>query len=345
MLSIIVTVYNTEKYIKRCITSLLNQSINSYEIILVDDGSPDRCAIICDEYSKLDSRIKVIHKKNQGLGMARNSGLEIAKGDYVAFVDSDDYVESNYFKELLELAQKYDVDVCVSGKIYIDNGKRIKTRDCVSAELQNRYIRDKNVIKTFTAKVVSPNQKGTDYCSLSACFSLFRRLLFTVNNLSFVSERQFLSEDMEFNMNLYQVCESIYLSDICGYHYWYNENSLSRSNKKNRFSLLEKTTSAIEIKLNKYNIIGEDYRIAAYFWVNFEKCINQEIRYQNKGDYDKAEQNIKSMLSSPVTQKYLKIVYNNPCLPKEQSILCILLMGKHIKILILLLRIYNLIRH
>ena len=92
MLSIIVPIYKTEKYLKNCIDSLLEQNLNSFEIILVDDGSPDNSPRICDEYASLDKRIKVIHKMNEGLGMARNSGIEIAQGDYITFLDSDDYV-------------------------------------------------------------------------------------------------------------------------------------------------------------------------------------------------------------------------------------------------------------
>ena len=92
LLSIIVPVYNVEKYIERCIKSILNQSFTNFELILVDDGSPDNCGKICDEYKKKDSRIKVIHKKNGGLSDARNAGLNIATGKYIGFVDSDDII-------------------------------------------------------------------------------------------------------------------------------------------------------------------------------------------------------------------------------------------------------------
>lgn len=91
--SIIVPIYNVEKYLDRCMASLLNQTLEDIEIIMVDDGSPDRCPKMCDEYAKKDSRVKVVHKKNGGLGYARNSGLDVATGEYVAFVDSDDYVD------------------------------------------------------------------------------------------------------------------------------------------------------------------------------------------------------------------------------------------------------------
>ena len=90
LVSVIVPIYNVERYLDECIKSIISQSFINLEIILVDDGSPDRCPEMCDGYAKQDQRIKVIHKKNGGLGFARNSGLDVATGDYVMFVDSDD---------------------------------------------------------------------------------------------------------------------------------------------------------------------------------------------------------------------------------------------------------------
>ena len=106
-LSIIVPVYKVERYIERCISSLRNQTLTDIEIILVDDGSPDLCPQLCDEYAQKDSRIKVIHKANAGLGYARNSGLEIATGEYVAFVDSDDWLTEKYLEILLQKSSRF----------------------------------------------------------------------------------------------------------------------------------------------------------------------------------------------------------------------------------------------
>lgn len=98
MISIIVPVYNVEKYLERCIESIVNQTYKDIEIILVDDGSPDNCSVICDRYAEKDNRIKVIHKQNGGLINARKSGLEIAQGDYIGFVDSDDWIEPEMYE-------------------------------------------------------------------------------------------------------------------------------------------------------------------------------------------------------------------------------------------------------
>ena len=113
--SVIVPIYNVEKYLDRCVTSIVNQTLHDIEIILVDDGSPDNCPQMCDEWAERDSRIRVVHKKNEGLGYARNSGMDLARGEYIAFVDSDDYVNENTYKKLGSL-----VKPCVYPKI-IDN--------------------------------------------------------------------------------------------------------------------------------------------------------------------------------------------------------------------------------
>lgn len=112
MISVIVPIYKVEKYLKRCVNSLLAQSYSDFELILVDDGSPDNCGNICEEYAAKDKRIRVIHKENGGLSDARNVGLGIAKGEYIAFVDSDDWVATNYLETLLKVIELTDSDIC-----------------------------------------------------------------------------------------------------------------------------------------------------------------------------------------------------------------------------------------
>lgn len=115
--SVIVPVYKVEKYLKKCVNSLLLQDYNDYEIILVDDGSPDKCPQMCDEYERKEKIVKVIHKVNGGLSDARNVGVKNARGKYVIFVDSDDYVNENHISSLYSLIQKYDADVACSPPI------------------------------------------------------------------------------------------------------------------------------------------------------------------------------------------------------------------------------------
>ncbi|MBR9647298.1 glycosyltransferase family 2 protein [Clostridium tyrobutyricum] len=113
IVSIIVPIYNVERYINKCIDSILSQTFKKFELILVDDGSPDSCGEMCDKYAKLDYRIKVIHKKNGGLSSARNAGIDIAQGKYIGFIDSDDWIKNDMYESLYKAIIKYDADISI----------------------------------------------------------------------------------------------------------------------------------------------------------------------------------------------------------------------------------------
>ena len=133
LISVIVPIYKVEKYLRKCIESILSQTYTNLEIILVDDGSPDKCGEICDEYEKRDSRIKVIHKKNGGLSDARNAGLDIMAGNYVAFVDSDDWIEPQMYEHLLEKLHYFHADISIGGvSCDLDDNGIINTEKIVS---------------------------------------------------------------------------------------------------------------------------------------------------------------------------------------------------------------------
>jgi len=119
MISIIDPIYNVEAYLDRCVQSIFNQTYDNYELILVDDGSPNYSGEKCDQYAKQDKRVIVIHKQNGGLSDARNAGLEIAKGEYIVFVDSDDWLAPQYLKCLLKTAEDTDSDIVECGMRYI----------------------------------------------------------------------------------------------------------------------------------------------------------------------------------------------------------------------------------
>jgi len=119
LISVIIPVYNVEKYLDRCVDSVVNQTYKNLEIILVDDGSPDKCPQMCDDWAKKDKRIKVIHKENGGLSDARNCALDVMKGQYVCFVDSDDYVKLNYVEFLYNLLKKYNTKISVADNLMI----------------------------------------------------------------------------------------------------------------------------------------------------------------------------------------------------------------------------------
>lgn len=128
LISVIVPVYNVEDYLDRCIESIVNQTYKNLEIILVDDGSSDNCPVMCDEWAKKDSRIKVIHKENGGLSDARNYGIELSAGEYLSFVDSDDYVDSDFIESLHSAIEKFNTKLSICNMTTFDeNGKTDET--------------------------------------------------------------------------------------------------------------------------------------------------------------------------------------------------------------------------
>ena len=151
LISVIVPVYKVEKYLEKCIESVLKQTYTNLQIILVDDGSPDNCGKICDEYAKKDSRIEVIHKANGGLSDARNVGISKAKGRYIGFVDSDDYIKEDMYEILLNLIKKYDADVSICNLYDVIDGnecirnKENGIREYSRLDILKKVLLDKNI--------------------------------------------------------------------------------------------------------------------------------------------------------------------------------------------------------
>ena len=128
LISVIVPIYKVEEYLDRCVESLINQTYKNLEIILVDDGSPDNCPQMCEAWAQKDSRIKVVHKENGGLSDARNAGFEVATGDIISFIDSDDWIEPEMFETMLSQMEKDDSDIVSCGVNWVEeNGSVIRT--------------------------------------------------------------------------------------------------------------------------------------------------------------------------------------------------------------------------
>lgn len=220
-ISIIVPIYNIEEYLEKCISSIIKQTYTNLQIILVDDGSTDNSGKICDEYAMIDSRIQVIHKENQGLVVARKSGLRCADGRYIGFVDGDDYIDSCMYEQLVQFMEKNDVDFVHSG--YYKNDSKVvmgPDNECV-IELENN-----NLQSVFDQKVFDTT--NLDFISPSIWSKLFKRELIT-EAYNKVPDNQSYGED------LISLCECILLSKRIGildrafYHYRIRGGSLSHS--------------------------------------------------------------------------------------------------------------------
>lgn len=190
LVSIVLPIYNVEKYLDRCIESVINQTYRNLEILLVDDGSPDDCPQKCEEWAKKDGRIKVIHKANAGLGYARNTGIENASGEYICFFDSDDYIDPSTIEKAYNTAQKNNSDMVLFGHYDVNaQGKIVRTyiptidkESYVSSEVQEVLLPD----------LVSDNPatgKSTNLW-LSACFCMYSMERKKVKRSAITSARQ-----------------------------------------------------------------------------------------------------------------------------------------------------------
>ena len=230
--SIIVPIYNVEPYLDRCMQSLLKQTLKDIEIILVDDASPDNCPSMCDNYAKQDSRIKVIHKKNEGLGFARNSGLEIATGKYIAFLDSDDFVDISMYEKLYSTATEYNLDTVFCGFNQYDS-HHIKSKQEVSTLTiyKSKDIKDKVLLNMIAG---NPEQKEDRTLFMSVWHAIYSNKLIQKNKIRFCSEREIISEDIIFDIDYLTQAQRIAYIPDCLYYYCLNTNSLSRIFRKDR---------------------------------------------------------------------------------------------------------------
>ncbi len=208
-ISVIVPIYNVERYLRRCVDSILSQSFSDFELILVDDGSPDRCGIICDEFANEDTRICVIHQKNTKIAAARNAGLDIAKGEWIAFVDPDDWLHKDYLKILLSGVLE-DSDIVIGGFLRTPNEK-VKDSDYIRAVFRNISIED--VYKDSHAHT-------------HAWGRLIRRSI--IDKLRYISGTEPV-EDICFNELLYRNDMKFRMTDAKLYYYYIRPGSASNS--------------------------------------------------------------------------------------------------------------------
>ncbi len=216
MISIIIPVFNVENYLRQCLQSVIEQTFTDWECILVDDGSKDRSGVICDEFAKMDSRFAAIHQENRGVSAARNKGLQVAKGEYICFIDSDDWVKKTYLSDMLAGMEDKAVDMVVTGlsKIY-------PNRSSMSFSPPQRCIIKANdqYTKTFIDNV------GLFYGPTSI---LYKTSIIRYNNLSFPVDFSF-GEDTIFNFRYLNHVNDILLLPVINYFYRTNKGTLSSS--------------------------------------------------------------------------------------------------------------------
>ena len=229
-ISVIVPVYKAEKYLEACVQSILSQTYGDFELILVEDGSPDRCGEICDRLAETDCRIRVIHKKNEGVSIARNTGIALARGEYLAFVDSDDTVDAGFLEAAIDGICSGDVDLFICG-LLMETWKDNEIVDTV------RY---KNChTQVYSVKELL-EQRDHDYPQICICgpwCKLYKRTIVEENEIRF-PENISTGEDTCFVLGVLEHSSRVYFSEDCYYHY-------RRGNEESLFSRFHPDTYEI----------------------------------------------------------------------------------------------------
>ena len=218
LISVVIPVYNVEKYLNKCVDSVLQQTYSEIEIILVDDGSTDKSGKICDNYIKKDSRIKVIHKENGGLSSARNAGIENAIGEFICFIDSDDFIELEMLEKLVKSMLDYNADMAICNRNHLfENGKKY-----VKFDMLNQIKEMNNLEALFELN-------NFKYFDISACGRLYKKSLFS--NIKFPVGK--LCEDYYVMYRIIEMCNKILYISQPLYNYFQRKGSITKVPKLN----------------------------------------------------------------------------------------------------------------
>ena len=337
LISVIVPIYNVSRYLERCMESLLHQTYKNIEIIMVDDGSPDDCGKKCDRYAAEEPRIKVIHKKNAGLGMARNSGLEIAEGEYVMFIDSDDYTDVRMIERLYHRLTEEGADTCFCR--YYDTSSEGKDELARETYLKQSYCGDETK-KVLLGMIGSlPEQAGDVEIGMSVWKGLYSLDIIRDNGILFPSEREYISEDIIFHMQYLVKAKHIVIEGTANYHYCDNGASLTKSYKADRFQmekvLLKKEVQELNQIFKKDEYAGRLYKA---FLGRVRHCIAQEVNANP--DKKSAGKNIKGICDDPLVQKILE-EYDDRKLQKTKRMVNFLIRHRQVTALAVIFKIKN----
>ena len=293
-ISVIVPVYNTEKYLRKCVDSILAQTFTDFELLLIDDGSTDNSGKICDEYALKDNRVKVIHKENGGVSRARNLGIDNAQGEYLSFIDSDDYIRPDMYAELVAVADKYNVDLAVSD-IEL-NGRILTNKTPAERKLEKQEIHD-TVLPYFTQ---SNNTGAGAYTTM-----LIKRSVLIENTVRFYEDFAF-QEDLMFVINVYANISSMYYLPKTFYEYTTHSTGLYASYRKKDGENFVKARNIILSLIKKYYIAIDVLNFNTGYLYNISWFTFRTLRLKDK---EEKNQLIDTVLTANETKdacEYLK---------------------------------------
>ena len=275
LFTIIVPIYNVEKYLRECIDSILFQTNKNFELILVDDGSKDNCGQICDEYALLYKNIRVIHKHNGGVTSARKEGLKIANGKYIIYIDADDYLDKNHIQNFYGIILDFDPDIiCCGLTLAFSNKKIIKPITLKNGFFSKKEIKD--YIYPFLIEDKNSNYFPSSLCTKAIKKDLLREVLLSVDDKIQIGEDKITTIGCIYSAN------SLYISEYTSYYYRYNENSVTKG--KNIYNwreqlLIRKYLTSI-LSNNDYNFTDQINRTIIHgLFISIISNFNKNERY------------------------------------------------------------------
>lgn len=302
LVSVVLPIYGVENYLDRCIMSIVNQTYSELEIILVDDGSRDRCPAMCDNWAKKDSRIKVIHKVNAGLGMARNTGIEHAKGEYICFFDSDDYVALDTIEKAYNLAKAEQSDIVIFGLSKVDANGNIKRT--IIPQTDKVTYSGKEVQSDFLPDLIASHPKSIrKYLYVSACVCLYSMDMIRNSGWLFASEREIISEDAFSLLCLYRYVQRVSVLPEALYFYCENKISLTHTYRKDRY---ERICHFHQTSVNKARELGYSEDVVNRLQELFVSFLIGAMKTVLKADCSETEkkQEIKRIIKDPYLAEF-----------------------------------------
>ncbi len=291
--SIIVPVYNVEDYLLRCINSIFSQSYRDYELILVDDGSKDKSGNICDQLGQQDNRIIVIHQDNKGLSAARNVGLNAAKGQYVMFIDSDDWIDKDYIRYMVEAAETFQCEI-VSSPFKATCEYKVNTYE--NKKFRVRIMDREKCVKWYLTEAIKSGKND-----VSCCTKLYRRSVLA--NARFVEGVTY--EDLIFNWDVINSINSYVYVYRVGYYYFYRKESITKSFSNKAFNILK---GAAYIKEHpgkygaKYFRLIEQYECKTHYSLCIKMLKAQQTEVELlKQEIVIAKRNFWKLMTSPLS--------------------------------------------
>lgn len=283
-ISIIVPVYNVEKYLSKCIESIINQNYKDIEIILVNDGSTDNSGEICDKYMQKDKRIRVIHKINEGVSIARNTGLKVATGEYIAFVDGDDFVHEDIYTKLISIIDnsKYDLVMCRFYRSFANEKNVIEQEPLRQGEYSKESIYKELILPMIGNDF---NNIGKTLIMGAIWRGLYKKEIINKNRIEFPKIK--IAEDMLFHLNYLLYCNYVYVEKKAYYYYRYNSNSATKKYITSLWDTLNRQLTMISNDLKKFGLLNEESkeRLKSNTFYFIAWCFTNECNPNNTKKY------------------------------------------------------------